>query len=469
MHWLGSANIKKASKFAPFNQALTFAQSLGLAGQDEWRARSKQGRRPPNVPANPDRICEGGGWQGWGHWLGTGNQLTKDFLPFSEALALALDLGLAGRTEWRVWCKEGMRPPNVPANPDIVYDDDGWQGWGHWLGTGNQSNQAKEFLPFAEALAVAQTLGPAGMSGQREWRVWCREGMRPPNVPANPDVVYTDVGWQGWKHWLGTGNQSNQAKEFLPFAEALVVARSLGLASRFEWHVWCKEGGRPPSVPSCPDKTYKDKGWQGWGHWLGTGNTRSAPGCFLPFDEALAVAQRLGLASSIEWLRWCKEGRRPANVPSNPQPGPQGRRVAGVGPLAGHRPRRRQQEELPAFRRGAACGAATPPRQPDRVAGLVQEWRAPRQRARVPRQCLHARRVVRVGALAVPRQPRPSVGIRIGATHRETNGAMCCWHTKQATAALKHTSVASRHRTSRVPKHARCPRRHTQRFLDYNF
>ena len=53
--------------------------------------------------------------------------------------------------------------------------------------------------------------------------------------------------------------------KFLPFEEALAVARSLGLASVFEWREWCKEGMRPPNVPSTPNRTYKDGGWQGTG------------------------------------------------------------------------------------------------------------------------------------------------------------------------------------------------------------
>ena len=59
------------------------------------------------------------------------------FLPYDEALAVAQSLGLANRKEWKVWSKEGMRPANVPSHPDRTYKHGGWQGWGHWLGTGN--------------------------------------------------------------------------------------------------------------------------------------------------------------------------------------------------------------------------------------------------------------------------------------------------------------------------------------------
>ena len=39
---------------------------------------------------------------------------------------------------------------------------------------------------------------------------------------------------------------------------------------------------------------------------------------FLPFDEALVVAQSLNLANRFEWQQWSKEGMRPPNVPSSP-------------------------------------------------------------------------------------------------------------------------------------------------------
>ena len=92
--------------------------------------------------------------------------------------------------------------------------------------------------------------------------------MRPPNMPSHPDTIYRDAGWQGWGHWLGTGTQKNQKKSFLPFDEALLVARSLRLVSQKEWRAWCRSGARPANVPARPDKTYVHDGWMGWTHWL---------------------------------------------------------------------------------------------------------------------------------------------------------------------------------------------------------
>ena len=311
VHWLGSGGIKKTSKFLPFAEALTFARSLNLASQKEWKVWCKEGRRPPNVPSAPDATYKDHGWQGWGHWLDSSNLHTKQFLPFDEALAVARSLGLANNFEWLQWCKEGMRPPNVPADPSCTYKDGGWQGWVHWLGSSGIKKPSK-FAPFGQALDFARSLGLANM---KEWKAWCKEGRRPPNVPAAPDQTYEDGGWQGWGHWLGTGNQ--HSKEFLPFEEALAVARSLGLANHFEWREWCKEGMRPHNVPSRPDQVYKDGGWQGWVHWLGSSGIKKASK-FAPFGQALTLARSLGLAGKVAWQAWCKEGRRPPNVPSNP-------------------------------------------------------------------------------------------------------------------------------------------------------
>ena len=228
------------------------------------------------VPTTPNKTYKHDGWEGWGHWLGTGNQCTQaqQFLPYGEALAVSQSLGLANQKEWKAWGKEGMRPANVPCNPDRTYKHDGWQGWGHWLGTGNVQAGTQQFLPFEEALTVAQSLG---LANGKEWKAWCKNGMHPLNVPAHPEDIYKHDGWQGWGHWLGNGNRDvyKCTKAFLPFPEALAIARSLRLASSKEWRVWSKEGMRPANVPSHPDATYKHDGWQGWGHWLGTGNIQA--------------------------------------------------------------------------------------------------------------------------------------------------------------------------------------------------
>ena len=191
------------------------------------------------------------------------------FLPFTKALQYARSLKLKRQKEWTEWCKIGKRPANIPTNPGQVYKHDGWQGYGHWLGTGNQVGGKLDVLPFKKALLYARSLK---LKSNKEWRDWSKIGERPVNIPCCPEKVYKHDGWQGYGHWLGTGNQVGGKLEFLPFKEALLYARSLKLTTKNKWGEWCKRGKRPVVVPSNPQIIYKNDGWQGYGHWLGTGN-----------------------------------------------------------------------------------------------------------------------------------------------------------------------------------------------------
>ena len=90
-------------------------------------------------------------------------------------------------------------------------------------------------------------------------------------MPSHPEETYKHAGWQGYGHWLGTGNLASQDKQFLPFKKALLYARSLKRKTCNDWRVWCKAGSCPANIPLHPNATYRHEGWQGMGHWLGTG------------------------------------------------------------------------------------------------------------------------------------------------------------------------------------------------------
>ena len=120
------------------------------------------------MPSTPYTTYQHAGWQGYGHWLGTGNVAPQDqqFLAFTKALVYARSLKLNTQKEWRAWCKRGKRQANIPAAPDQFYQHDGWQGYGHWLGTGAVAPKDKQFLTFKKALVHARSLKLKGrMSG----------------------------------------------------------------------------------------------------------------------------------------------------------------------------------------------------------------------------------------------------------------------------------------------------------------
>ena len=235
-------------QWAPWNQLHTPCEESGTAAAND----------AADEPVNHVPSAQGGSTV----------RAKFKFLPFKDALMLARSLKLKSWSEWRQWSKSGVRKPNMPSNPNNVYKHEGWQGYGHWLGTGNVGVQKdQQFLPFKKALLQARALKLKAREG---WREWCKSGARAANMPSNPDKIYTHDGWQGYGHWLGTGNVAAKDQKFLPFKKALLHARSLKLKSTAEWRAWCKSGVREANVPSHPDTTYKHDGWQGYQHWLGT-------------------------------------------------------------------------------------------------------------------------------------------------------------------------------------------------------
>lgn len=100
-------------------------------------------------------------------------------------------------------------------------------------------------------------------------------------------------------------------ERFLPFEEARRVVREQGLKSTKEWWEWSQQH-RPADIPSAPHRMYAGKGWVSMADWLGTGER------FMQFEEARAIVRRAGLRSLEQWKEWCRDGHRPANIPSNP-------------------------------------------------------------------------------------------------------------------------------------------------------
>jgi hypothetical protein len=153
------------------------------------------------------------------------------------------------------------RPSNVPRNPDVVYKDKGWIGWGHFLGTYVPSiKKTTDYLPFGQALPLARK---AGIKSSGGWRTWKE---RPDNLPKHPDVIYKKRGWVSWPHWL------RGREPYLSFDDALGMARTSRIVSVRDWYEW---PDRPSNLPKYPQKLYRNRGWISWEHWLGPGSVRS--------------------------------------------------------------------------------------------------------------------------------------------------------------------------------------------------
>lgn len=128
--------------------------------QSDWNTWAKSNLRPEDIPSNSVNFYKDKGWISWGDWLGTGYVANQGriYLSFNEARVFVHSLEIKTQIEWDVWSKSSARPSNIPAGPATVYINDGWAGWGDWLGTDRIANQDIVFLPFEEARAFVRSL-----------------------------------------------------------------------------------------------------------------------------------------------------------------------------------------------------------------------------------------------------------------------------------------------------------------------
>ena len=316
--WLGSGNVAThLREYKSFEEARDFVHKLKLKGRKEWRDYCKSGQKPEDIPASPEKTYKQDGWKGMGNWLGTDSVASylRKYKSFEEARDFVYKLKLKNQKEWQDYFKSGHKPDFIPVAPDRIYKQDGWKGFGDWLGTGSVASKLKEYKSFEEAREFVHKIK---LKGRKEWKNYCKSGQKPDDIPAAPQSSYKQDGWEGWGDWLGSSNVAYQLREYKPFEEAREFVHKLKLKSQKEWIDYCKSGQKPEDIPSYPDQTFKQDGWKTMGDWLGTGSIAFFLREYRPFEEAKDFVHKLKLKSREEWLDYCKSGHKPEDIPSNP-------------------------------------------------------------------------------------------------------------------------------------------------------
>jgi len=82
-----------------------------------------------------------------------------------------------------------------------------------------------------------------------------------------------------------------------PFSKARKLVQSFGFGGQREYKRHAKDIG----LPLHPDTTYKDKGWNGWGDFLGNKNKPKRDYKAIPFAEAREIVHSWKLHSSKQY------------------------------------------------------------------------------------------------------------------------------------------------------------------------
>jgi len=324
-----------------FEEAREYIRSLKLKTQNEWNKfcqnlLPEKGRKPFDIPSNPDKVYKNTGWVSMPDWIGSSfiSRKFRAYLPFSEAREYVRNLNLNDGKEWTDYCRGKLlttkKPENIPSNPSSIYENEGWISMGDWLGTGRVANYLKKYRDFESARDFVRSLK---LKNNTEWRNYTKGYIKnlpvlPKDIPANPQGTYNDSGWQGYGDWLGTGALSVQKRVFRSFKDARLFVHRLNLKNSAEWKAYCKgellnKPSIPDDIPSNPNRTYVNEGWINMGDWLGTGFIAASDRKYKSFYEARNYVHVLKLKSQKEWFAFTQGlmpnlGELPSDIPAYP-------------------------------------------------------------------------------------------------------------------------------------------------------
>ena len=301
-HFLGT-------EFRKFEQAQEYVQDNNIKSGPQYRELKKNGELPDDMPSDPRITYRDKGWKGWRHFLGT------EFRSFEQAQEYVQDNNIKSGPEYRRLHKEGKLPKDMPSNPDTTYKNKGWIDWGHFLGTNQAANSAKQFRSFKDAQHYVQQNNIGFRSYYNEMK---KNGELPDDMPSNPNKTYKNKGWINWNHFLGTEPSIYHNRQFKDFAQAQEYIQPLNITSETQYHQMKKNGELPDDIPFNPNKTYKNKGWIDWGHFLGTNQVANSAKQFKKFDLAQQYVQQKGITIRSQYKEMKKNGELPDDMPSNP-------------------------------------------------------------------------------------------------------------------------------------------------------
>lgn len=306
LHWITG---QLETDFISFEDARNYVWTLNIKNQKAWGEYCKNDKKPDYIPATPNTVYKDKGWISFPDWLGTRKGFTGRYITFSELNKFVKTLKLSNKEEWEEWY-EMNKPNEIPKTPYETYKTE-WISWGDFLGTGRIADHLKEFVTLSELKKFAsdnniKTFG--------QWKKFWTINKRPDNIPSSPDSVYKDNGWISWPNFFNT-----EIGEYLSYEEAEKIIHSKKIKSKNEWEIFSKSNERPVNIPVVPNTVYKNRGWESWGKWLGTGTIAPQNMVFLPFEEAKEFIRKLNLKSVDAWREYVNSGKKPANIPANPQ------------------------------------------------------------------------------------------------------------------------------------------------------
>ncbi|MDC1198439.1 DEAD/DEAH box helicase family protein [Flavobacteriaceae bacterium] len=238
-----------------------------------------------------------------------------NWMPFEEVNKWVKQFKFKSQKDWYSYVRENTLPNNIPKTPVQVYNNNGWKGWGEFLGTGNIANFNRVFKKYSEA---RQYILKFNIKTKDEYIEKHQKKIFSDDIPYNPRRTYLDSGWKGWGEFLGTGNVASFNIEYLSYEDAKAKVMTLGLKNWKDWRQFTKAKNFPEEIPKNPFNSYNGKGWVDMPTFLGSKSSHKKTLKSRTFTEAREFARSLNLTSGKEWNVFCESGEKPSDIPKHP-------------------------------------------------------------------------------------------------------------------------------------------------------
>ena len=301
--FLGTGTVASYNKkYKTFAEAKKYIKQQNFKTKKEFDIYCKTVNKPADVSSTPYSTYRNNGWVSWGDFLGTDKiaDQNKIYRTFEDARNFAQKLGLKSNKEWRIFCKSKKMPYDIPINVNSTYKNCGWIDWKDFLGSKIKYKSFLEAKSFVRKLKIKNSI---------EWRVFCKSGRKPIDIPSDLENIYKSEGWKGFEDFFG------EVESFITYQEAKIFVKNLKIKSQKEWYQYCKSGKKPKNLPHSIDRAYKEKGWVSWGDFFDNGKIADQFKVYMPFLEVKKYVKSRGFKNQREWKDFAKTNNKPNNIP----------------------------------------------------------------------------------------------------------------------------------------------------------
>lgn len=188
------------SKWREFQKARSWARSLELSSESDWRRYRKDNKLPKDIPSNPDREYKKLlVWINWGDFLGTANLKSKDIKrrTYIEAQQWVISQGIKSQEEWRSAIKSPNFPSDIYKSPDMGYEEfKSWPDFTQNFARLNNRHQKKRSYESTKEWARS-----VPVISKTHWDFLAKQNLIPLDIPLGLGQFYKE--FSGWPDFLG--------------------------------------------------------------------------------------------------------------------------------------------------------------------------------------------------------------------------------------------------------------------------